>query len=88
MAYVSSDCLVYINFYLMFQTWTSHLFNVMCCMLFMLLWLKHAATLKLSSRNKMRSVAAFFVEIQVFEVLYALNFVCDTTGGEKSFMQT
>lgn len=38
-----------------------------------------AATLKLSSRNKMHSVAAFFVEIQVFEVLYALNFVCDTT---------
>lgn len=38
--------------------------------------------------TRCHSVAAFFVEMQVFEVLYALNFVCDTTSGEKSFMQT
>lgn len=40
MAYVSSACSMYLNFYLMFQTWTLHLFKVMFCMLFMLLWLK------------------------------------------------
>lgn len=29
-----------------------------------------------------------FVKKQVFEGLYALNFVCDRISGEKSFIQT
>lgn len=37
--------------------------------------------------TRCHSVVAFFVEIQIFEVLYALYLVCDTSGGKKSFMQ-
>jgi len=66
-----------------FQTWTLHLFNFVLHAVYATVAEMHLPLLESwSCETRCHSVAALFVEIKIFEVLYALNFVC-----EKSYMQ-